>query len=116
MLIDFFLHWLQFNQQIGKKTYLNQILSGKGQAIIDALLYFAQCSCQEFGVYQESHVLNSIRTLMEYLVRDVMISQHPKIFGNNWSLFISTWFTTNGGWGKSVEITFVSNLLASVQD
>ncbi|ETO01735.1 hypothetical protein RFI_35702, partial [Reticulomyxa filosa] len=31
-----------------QKTYLNQILSGKGQAIIDTLLYFAQCSCQEF--------------------------------------------------------------------
>ncbi|ETN97777.1 hypothetical protein RFI_39749, partial [Reticulomyxa filosa] len=103
-----------------QKTYLNQIISGKGQAIIDALLYFAQCSCQEFSVYQESHVLNSIRTLMENLVRDVMISQHPKIFANNWSLFVSTWFKTNGGWGKPVELTFVSNLLkkllTSVQD
>ncbi|ETO02862.1 hypothetical protein RFI_34551 [Reticulomyxa filosa] len=90
-----------------QKTYLNQILSGKGQAIIDTMLYFAQCSCQEFSVYQESHMLNSIRTLMEYLLRNVMISQHPKIFGNNWNL-------------KSVELTFVSNLLkkllTSVQD
>ncbi|ETO31644.1 hypothetical protein RFI_05475, partial [Reticulomyxa filosa] len=89
-----------------------QILRGNGAVICDSLLYFMRHPCEELDVTQYSCTLNNvIEDCLKRVIKSIMVAHYPKMFESNWSAFVQAWYKKNGGWGKAVELTFVSYFL-----